>query len=192
LRLDNHKGYDSVMTVATVNTGEPMSIQSIGRQFYQDVAHLLMRPGSFYAALPTGKNQADKLIFLGLTALVYSVMVGFFTAAPRPMIMVLYAMNALLMPVVTALVLHLLLRVVYPGRYTYGLLLGVTAYANVVLLLAWIPGLAPWAELLKYGLIGLGLVKTGGISGLKAFLAVAATGVVLVMMVYWLQYVMRF
>jgi hypothetical protein len=44
----------------------------------------------------------------------------------------------------------------------------------------------------KYVLIGLGLVKTGGISGLKAFQRLLATAVVLVLMVYALQYMMRF
>lgn len=171
---------------------EPARLKTVARQYYQDVAGLLKGPGSFYAALPAAKNQADLLTFLVLTALIYSVLGAFFAVAHHGTVIVLSLMNALLMPVVTALVLHLLLRMVYPGRFTYGLLLGVTVYANVVLLLAWVPGVAPWAELLKYGLIGLGLMKTGGLSGLKAFLAIVATGVVLVMMVHGLQFLMRF
>ena len=180
------------MRIETINTGATMSIQSIGRQYYRDGVSLLMRPGRFFEALPSAKTQRDILLFLGLTALIYSVLATLFTAANRPMYFVLYSLNALLMPVVTALVLHLLFRVFSPGRFAYGILLGVTAYANGVLLLAWIPGIAPWAELLKYVLIGLGLVKTGGISGLKAFSAIVATGAILIMMVYLLQFAMRF
>lgn len=180
------------MTMETIKPGETMTAQSIGRQFYQDAVHMLMRPGSFYEALPAAKNRRDYMIFLGLTAAVYSVLVAVFTTAQRPLFIVLYLISALLLPVVTATVLHLLFRFFDPGRYTYNVLLGVTVYANVVLLLAWIPGIAPLAEVGKYVLIGLGLVKTGGISGLKAFFAILATAVVLVLMVYALQYMMRF
>ena len=180
------------MTIKATNPGQPISVKSVGRQFYRDVVHLLVRPGSFYEALPAARNRRDYLLFLGLTAVIYSVLSACFTAAHRPMFIGLYVVNALLMPVVTALVLHLVFRILGPERYTYGLLLGVTAYANVVLLLAWIPGMAPWAEMVKYVWIGLGLVKTGGISGLKAFFAIAATAVILVMTIYLFQVLVRF
>jgi hypothetical protein len=56
-----------------------MTAPSIGRQFYQDAVHLLMRPGSFYEALPAAKIVGTYMLFLGLTAAVYSVLVAVFT-----------------------------------------------------------------------------------------------------------------
>jgi hypothetical protein len=170
------------MTMETTTHQEP--VQSTGRQFYQDLIQLTMRPGSFYAALPGTRSVRNGLLFLVITAAINSVPAAFFATAQQPMFIVLHLMNALLMPLLISITLYLLFWMVLPGRFAFGLLFTVAAYANVVLLVSWIPGMAPWAELLKYGLIGLGLTKTGGISGWKAFLALAATAAFMVMIVH--------
>jgi hypothetical protein len=170
------------MTMETVKNPEP--IQSTGRQFYHDLIELTLRPGSFYAALPETRSPRDGLLFMVVMAAINSVPAAVFTTAPQPMFSVLHLMNALLMPVLISIMLYLFLRVVSPGRFAFGTLFTVAAYANVVLLVSWIPGMAPWAELFKYGLIGLGLTQTGGVSGWKAFVAIAATAASLVMIVH--------
>lgn len=162
-----------------------------GRGFVQDVGQLLMRPGAFFAALPRTKRLRDALMFMGVTALLYSLAATVFTPAGGLALILLYLLNALGMPLLTALLLHPVLLVLAPGRFDYGRLLALTAYTNVVLLFAWIPGLAPWAELLKYGLIGLGLTRVGGIGGWKAFGAVVAAAMMLVLLIYGLQHVMQ-
>lgn len=179
------------MATGTVNAREPISARAVCLQYYRDAARLLLQPGSFFEALPVERDRRDALLFLALTAVIYSLAATVFTTVQRPLFMALYLINALLMPVITALVMHLLLGLLCPGRYSYDLLLRVVAYANVALLLGWIPGLAPWTEILKYFLIGLGLVKTGRISGLKAFGAILSTAFLLVMMVYLFQFLMR-
>jgi hypothetical protein len=180
------------MNMENMTQTESIPAPSIGRRFYQDVAALVMRPGGFYEALPGAKTPWDALLFLGLSAVVYSVMAMLFTPANRSLFFVLYLLNAVLMPFSIALVLHCVFRFVYPGRFTYGLLLGVTAYANVVLLFSWIPGIAPFAELLRFWFIGLGLAKTGGISGMRAFFAICATITIVVVLVYFIQFMVRF
>ncbi len=180
------------MNMENITQAEPVPAVSIGRRFYQDVTALVMRPGSFYEALPGAKTQWDALVFLGLSAVVYSVMATLFTPANRSLFFVLYLLNAVLMPVCLALVLHCVFRFVYPGRFAYGLLLCVTAYANGVLLFSWIPGIAPFAELLRFWFIGLGLAKTGGISGMRAFFAICATLTIVAVLVYFMQFMVRF
>lgn len=181
-----------MMTTDNRNTIDEISLKTIGRGYLRDVVGLLSRPGSFFEALPHEGHRRETLLFLAVTAVVYGVLATLFTPDLRATFIWLYLMNALLMPLVTAMALHLLLRFFYPGRYTYAVLLAVAAYANVVLLLGWVPGMAPWAEILKWVLIGLGLVKTGGIGGWKAFGVIAATVLLLVMMVYCIQFLMRF
>lgn len=180
------------MSIVSAHSVDPLSVKAIARWYYLDVAQVLFKPGSFFEAMPAVKTRRDALIFLGLTAMIYSLPVIFLTTAQRSMFMILYLVNALLVPVATAFVLYLLLRFINPGRYSYDLLFCVAAYANVFLLLGWIPGLAPWAEIWKYALIGLGLVKSGGISGIRAFSIIVATAFLLIMIVYLLQFLMGF
>ena len=84
------------------------------------------------------------------------------------------------MPVITAGLLLPLLYIAGSTVTDYGNILKITAYANTGLLLAWIPGMAPFAEIYKYILIGMGVSKTGNISGFRAFL----TTVVLIFLMF--------
>jgi hypothetical protein len=165
--------------------------RSMGRQFYHDVVRILLRPGKTYEDLPNTGSMRDILIFLGFTAVIYTLLMMIFSGGNGLALAPLYFMNALLMPWITAFVLFYLFRIIHPGLFPRSLLLGITAYANVVLLFAWIPGLAPMAEIYKYYLIGLGLVKTRNIGGLKAFFSLLATAGILLSAVFFLQYLMR-
>lgn len=161
---------------------------SIWRQFVRDVGQLIVRPGVFFATLADTKRLRDALVFLGLAAIIHSVPLSLLMQAGGSIFIGLHMLNALAMPLITASLLYPVLRVWAPGRFDFALLLAVTAYANVVLLFAWIPGLAPWAELLKYGLLGLGLTRTGGIGGWKAFGAILCATVMLLLLFYGLQH----
>lgn len=157
-------------------------------RFYLDAVDILLKPGRFYEKMPASKNRKDYQFFLVITAIVYSLATILFLPGNRVAFLLMYLLNALAMPVITAGILFLLLRMLRPGIYKFELLFGIAAYANVVLLLAWIPGLAPWTELLKYFLIGVGLVKAGRITGLSAFLYIASTGAILVSILNFLRH----
>jgi hypothetical protein len=175
----------------TIHVDAPETAKSTGRQLYQDVVRILLRPGKSYEDLPNSGSMRDILIFLGFTAVVYTLLMVIFSGGNGLVLAPLYFMNAMLMPWITAFVLFYIFRIIHPGLFPRSLLLGITAYANVVLLFAWIPGLAPLAEVYKYYLIGLGLVKTRNIGGLKAFFSLLATAGILLSAVYFLQYLMR-
>lgn len=80
------------------------------------------------------------------------------------------------MPFITAFILYLVAMLLCKNLFTYNTLFGITAYANIILLFSWIPGVAGPAQILKFCLIGLGMVKIGRISYLKAFACLLCTG----------------
>jgi hypothetical protein len=168
---------------------KPFAI-SIARGFFQDVATIIMQPGKFYQTLRAAGNRRDYLTFIGATAVIYSAGAALFTTSYQAFFFAFYLVNALLMPVVTSLALYPVLRLLRARRYSFDQLLAIAAYANVALVLAWIPGFAPWAEIYKYGLIGLGLTKTGDIGGIKAFIAIVAAAALLLLMIQFLQYLL--
>ncbi|MCJ8500240.1 hypothetical protein [Desulfatitalea alkaliphila] len=176
------------MTIESTQFNPTCCRPSMGRRFFQDVGQLLVRPGVFFGTLADTRRLRDALIFMGLVTIIHSVPASLLMQAGGSIFIGLHMLNALAMPVITASLLYPVLRVWAPGRFDFALLLAVTAYANVVVLFAWIPGLAPWAELLKYGLIGLGLTRTGGIGGWKAFGAILCATVMLLLLFYGLQH----
>ena len=75
--------------------------------------------------------------------------------------------------------------------FTYQALFGITAYANVTLLAAWIPGLAWMAGLWKFYLIGLGLVKVGRIKASDAVICLLAAAAVMLLLISFAQPILR-
>jgi hypothetical protein len=184
------QGKRLMMTLESINMELRPSAMSTGRKFFRDVTSMITEPGNFYQNLQAARNRRDYITFIGFTAVIYSAAAALFTTSHQAVFLAFYLLNALLMPAVTGLALYPALRALKAKSYSFDLLLAIAAYANVVLLLAWIPGFAPWAEIYKYVLIGLGLTKIGNISGIKAFVAIVAAAALLLIMIHFLQYLL--
>jgi hypothetical protein len=151
------------------STQETASISPV-RRFYRDAVRMLFGPGEFYAAVATDRDIGDAFTFICLTSIFYSLAAVFFVRDQQVLLFPLFLANGLLLPVLMA---GLLLPLLYLAGSTisgYGNVLKITAYANTALLLAWIPGMAPFAEVHRYILIGMGAAGTGKISVVMAFL----------------------
>ena len=86
-----------------------------------------------------------------------------------------------------AVVLYLASSVLCRNRFTFQTIFGITAYASVTLLVSWVPGMALFAGLWRFYLIGLGLFKAGGLSVWKAFALILVTAAILLVVIQWLQ-----
>ena len=159
---------------------------SVFIRFYRDAVKVLIHPKAFFESMPVEKDQQAIIIFLVLSALFYSVAATFFAREQQIIFLFMFFLNGLLMPFILAAMLCLVLHLLQSG-IDYRLALGITAYANTALLFAWIPGMAPFAEIFRYYLIGVGIVKVTGLSGWKAFFVLLGMGALLLLLIYGLQ-----
>jgi hypothetical protein len=136
--------------------------------------------------MPAEKDQQAILTFLVLSALLYSLAASFFAREKQLVFLLIFFLNGSLMPFILAAMLNLVLQLLQVG-IVYRLALGITAYANTALLFAWIPGMAPFAEIFRYYLIGVGIVKVTGLNGWKAFFVLLGMGGLLLLLIYFLQ-----
>jgi hypothetical protein len=155
-------------------------------QFYRDAIKIFINPKIFYESMSTEKDQQSIITFLFLTALLYSVAATLFARENQFIFLFLFFLNGFLMPFIMAAMLCLVLNLLQVG-IVYRLALGITAYANTALLFAWIPGMAPFAEIYRYYLIGVGIVKVTGLNGWKAFFVLLGTAALLLLLIYFLQ-----
>jgi hypothetical protein len=168
-----------------INNHEASS-KSVFIRFYRDAVKILIHPKAFYESMPVEKDQQAIITFLLLSALLYSVASIFFAREQQLVFLFLFFLNGSLMPLILAAILCLVLYLLQAG-IDYKLALGITAYANTALLFAWIPGMAPFAEIFRYYLIGVGIFKVTGLSGLKSFFVLLGLGAILLLLIYGLQ-----
>ncbi len=162
------------------------SIKSVFTRFYHDAVQVMINPKAFYESMPTEKNQEAIFSFLIPTALIYSVAATFFAHDQQLVFLVSFFFNGSLMPFILAAMLYLIMLLMQSG-IGYGLALGITVYANTAILFAWIPGMAPFSELFRYYLMGVGIVKVTGLNGWKAFFVLLGMGGMLLLLIYGLQ-----
>ncbi|MFO8082997.1 MAG: YIP1 family protein [Desulfobacterales bacterium] len=157
-------------------------------RFYRDAFKVLLNPKVFYESMPEQKDQQALIVFVTISSLLYSLAATLFTRDQQLIFLVMFFFNGLLMPILLAAILYLVLHLLQTG-IGYGLALAITGYANAALFFAWIPAMAPFAELFRYYLIGVGIAKVAGLSGWKAFFVLLGMGALLLMMFYFLQMV---
>ncbi|UCF85883.1 MAG: YIP1 family protein [Desulfobacteraceae bacterium] len=155
--------------------------------FIKTSGRLLLHPGQFYEEMSKGKEYMGALPFLLSTCILFTLLAGFMMAQGKALIYLIFFLNAFLMPFIMAFILYLSTLVLCREVFTYQSLFRITAYANVTLLSAWIPGLSWVMGIWKFCLIGLGMVKVGRISGMKAFISLVATACIFVLLIQVLQ-----
>ncbi len=158
-----------------INGKENLRRRVSSARFFRVVYETLLHPGSFYERLSPQGGYAPPIIFLFLCSLLFSIFGSFYTVQKNMLFAVVFFINAFLMPFVTAFLAYLATLFLCRHAFAYQAMLGITAYANVTLLLAWIPGFSWVTGIWTYSLIGLGMIKVGRITALRAFLTVLVT-----------------
>ena len=163
---------------------ELSTYRSMGIGFYRDVVKIVLNPKSFFQNMPAEKDHRAAVTFLCTCAVIYSIAATVFAYESHATYFVLMLANGLLYPVVTAAALRFVLYAAGASKTAFHQTFAIVAYANAVLLLAWIPGIAPFTEIFKYYLIGVGLVHVLKMSRIKALTIIVATIAALLLMLY--------
>ena len=171
-----------------IETHENAQQMRLGHQFFRDLYGLVLHPGAFYEELPRTRRFSSALIFLFSCSLISGTLANLHTGQKNMIVLTLiYFLNAVSMPFITAIVLYVVAMFSCRNAFTFKTLFSITAYANVVLLVAWIPGVAWLAGIWRFYLLGLGMVRAGRISALKALVSVVVTLVVLLLALRFFQ-----
>jgi hypothetical protein len=141
-------------------------------RIFRIVCDMLLHPGTFYERLPPQKGYTSPIIFLFFCSTLHSICATLCTSREKTIFGLLYFMNAFFMPFITAFLTYLATLILCRHEFSYQTVLGITAYANMTLLFAWIPGFSCVTGLWTYGLIGLGMAKVGRITASMAFLII--------------------
>jgi hypothetical protein len=155
-------------------------------QFLRTILKML-HPGYFYEGLPCGNVYTSPLVFLFLCSILFTISSSIFVVHKRMFFALMFFLNAFSTPFIAAFILYLVTILFCKDVFSYNKLFGITAYANVTLLISWIPGLAGPAEIFKFFLIGLGMVKVGRISSLKAFMCLVTGAAILLLLIHFVQ-----
>ena len=162
------------------------SLTSTFVTFYKDAVKVLIHPKAFYESMEAEKDRGAIYTFLILTALLYSVAASFFARDQQLVLLLSFFLHGSLLPFILAAMLYLMMLFLN-ARIGYGPALAITAYANTALLFAWIPGMAPFAEIFRYYLMGVGIANVTGLSGWKAFFVLLGMGAMLLLLIYGFQ-----
>lgn len=143
---------------------------------------LLIRPGDFFGEMPPEGGLGPPVAFLTVCSAVSDILSAVY-AYEHPWVAAFSGfVNGFLIPFVLALLLLAVAMVLCRNAFTYRSLLRIIAYAQVTLLFSWIPGIGWVAGLWRFYLIGLGMVRVGRITALRAAsVIVAAAAIFLVL-----------
>ena len=142
--------------------------------FLHTTWRLLIRPGDFFEDMSPEGGLGPPIAFLavcgavaGILSAVYTYEHPWFAAFSR-------FVNGFLTPFVLALLLYPVAMLLCRNAFAYRSLLRICAYAQVTLLFSWIPGIGWVTGLWRFYLIGLGMVRAGRITALRAASAILA------------------
>ncbi|UCB48904.1 MAG: YIP1 family protein [Deltaproteobacteria bacterium] len=144
---------------------------------------LVLHPGRFFEDLSQRKIHTSSLVFLLFCSAFASIMAILFIPQKKAIFLVIFLLNGMLMAFVTAFILYLVTFFLCKDVFTYQSLFRITAYAQVTLLAAWVPGLSWPVGIWKFYLIGLGMVKVGTISAMKAFVSLLIMGGMFILLI---------
>lgn len=174
-------------TQIIIESGEGRRGVSMFRQFIESLKGVLLRPGAFFLKLPDDSSLGRPAIFLFACSGLYSVLAALFSPENKGLLAGVYFANAFLTPWIMAVVLYLASMVLCRNRFTFQTVFGIAAYASVTLLVSWIPGVALFAGIWRFYLVGLGLVRAGHISVARALVLILVTAAILLLVIQWFQ-----
>lgn len=153
--------------------------------YFQTLAGLLGSPGRFFSQLPDPVPFRRSFGFLLVSSLLFAFG-SFVCFKSDPFLMTgIFFVNALFMPFLSAGTAYLIIILTAWHRICFKKLFAIYAFAwGVTLLVAWIP-FAVWVtEPWKWGLIGLGMIKGGGLGWWRTVLVIGSSLLVLFLL-FW-------
>jgi len=137
--------------------------------YFQNLKALALRPGRFFSELPEDIGFGQSFLFLIISALIFSLIhLIFLPQNSFPMSLILF-INAVGMPLITAAVGFAVSNLLMRLHLGFSKFFAVYAFASgLFLLAAWVPSLTWFAEIGKWILVGIGLVKGCRLSRLQA------------------------
>ena len=159
---------------------------------FRAIPKMILSPGTFYETLPRNGGYGLAVLFLLSCGGVFSLFASLYSGQYKILYFLIYFLNAVFMPFVTAFILYLVSLLISKETFTYQTLFRITAYANVTLLASWIPGLSWMIGIYNLYLIGLGMVKVGRITALRAFCALLAGVAILLIVIRFLQPMIKY
>ena len=151
--------------------------------FSRLLGQLLFSPGTFYEALDIDEGFARPMIFLFVMSCCFSMLSCLYIARERLLLGTILFLNRFLTPFLTSMMLYLITLVRRGNRFSYRGLFTINAYADVTALFAWIPGMGIVSGLWGYYLIGLGIVKKGGVRWPEALVYVVACCLAIILLI---------
>ncbi|RJR23086.1 MAG: hypothetical protein C4582_05885 [Desulfobacteraceae bacterium] len=153
------------------------------RQMLRIAVRLILHPGDFFSGMDAHRHDEKAILFLLLCSLVNASVTALYAGERHATIAGIAFVNAFLSPFFLAFLLYLVALILCNRLFSFGFLISLMAYAGVTLLFAWIPGVGWISGIWMFFLVGLGMVKAGGVSPAKAFTALACTVLVFLLIV---------
>jgi len=154
--------------------------------YFQTLTRVMAEPRAFFTELSKTVSIKIPFVFLLLSSAFFSLAANIVHQFPNPLMMTaILFINAIGMTLISAGLGYMLMVILAGRQFSFVQATSVYAYASgTVFLAAWIP-MALWlTELWKWWLIGTGLCRTCGLKRHQAWLVVAFSIGVMVM-VFW-------
>jgi len=143
------------------------------RSLFDTSKAILFSPKKFFEQMKTSGGLRNPFIFLACCVLIHTVIIGLLLKDQD-----LIARNlvfGIVQPFVTAGVLFFIITRLFKASGTYEMAFRANAYSAAVALLSWMPLVGVILEFYRVYLIVLGLSSTFSIKASRAFLAIAIT-----------------
>ncbi len=154
-----------------------------GHQMLRSALRLVLHPGDFFAELPACRDYGKAIVFLLVCSVINAALMALLAGDRHAVTGGIAFVNAFLSPFFLASLLYGVARLLCGKIFSFGALISIMAYAAVTLLFAWIPGIGWLVGIWMFFLVGLGMVKSGGISPVKAFASIGFTILVFLLIV---------
>ena len=153
--------------------------------YFKILAGVLGAPGRFFSQLSDPVPFRRSFGFLLVSSLFFA-MGSFVCFKSDPFLMTgIFFVNALFMPFLSAGAAYLIIILTAGNRIHFQKLFAIYAFAGgVTLLVSWIPFTVWFTEPWKWGLIGLGMMKGGGL-GWREMVLVIGFSLLILVLVFW-------
>lgn len=152
------------------------SISYTDEGYANSLWRFISSPREFY------RNHSDEwhiqkpLIFLLAVSSLYSFFEAILHQGKWEWNFTMYFINSFLGTILFALLLYLVASIVCNKKYSMISVLNISVYANITLLLAWIPGMSWIMGIWRFYMIGIGLYRIAHVSKVKVFMILFLTG----------------
>ena len=153
---------------STMQGSRPLAFKMFFKMFIETFPRIMLYPSGFFKESVKESQYINALSFLLICSMLFSLPAGISATGHPFRYGIIFFINACCMPFFIAFFLYLSTRMLCRKVFTYNRLFQIAAYAQVALLIGWIPALDWLSGVWRFYLIGLGLAKNGPLNGARA------------------------